>query len=120
MRPTSRTLCLSTFVLSNSKPLSHCRSPANPGAPEGATYGCGANGDPCVMGVATAGGAVSECVGARECGAECDHAWSSALGAKREEILVSRGGVDGLVRVPRMVDVRRLETQRVGIEGGVK
>ena len=36
LRPASRTLCRSTCALLNSNPLSHIRSPANPGAPDGA------------------------------------------------------------------------------------
>lgn len=46
-RPTNRTLALSTFSLSNSNPLFHVRSPAKPGAPDGATNGCAAKGVPC-------------------------------------------------------------------------
>lgn len=48
-RPTSFRLARSTPSLSNWKPLSHVRSPVNPGAPEGGTYGCAANGVPCVI-----------------------------------------------------------------------
>ena len=45
---------------------------------------------------------------------------SSETDANIDAMLPSIGGVDGVVRVPRMVEVRRLETQRDGMEGGVK
>ena len=48
--PSSFTLVRSMFSLSYWNPLSHVRSPANPGAPDGGMYGCAANGVPCVMG----------------------------------------------------------------------
>ena len=61
--PASRTLWCSTSTLLNSKPLSHIRSPANPGAPDGAIYGCEPNGVPCVIAESTE--PPSEYVGAR-------------------------------------------------------
>ena len=45
---------------------------------------------------------------------------SSEMDAKSDAMLDSAGGVGGLVRVPRMVELRKLETQRDGIDCGVK
>ena len=109
-----------------------------PGAPEGGTNACDANGVPCVIAASSCGagaGALSKTVGARECGADRENV------AKREEAAEENaeadgpgasksspgtekrdeaGGVEGPVRGARMVEERREETHREERLEGVK
>ena len=132
LRPVSRTLRRLTCAMSNSKPLSHFRSPVKPGSPEGGTND--ANSASCVIAASSYGagaGALSMAVGARECGTDCESV------AKHEEAAEADGpeapksspgmgkrdeadSIEGHVRGTRMVEERREETQRERRLNGVK
>ena len=133
-RPLSRTLFVSVRVFSKSseKPLSHRRSPSNPGAPVAGTNRAAANGVPCVIAVSSEpetapAAALKRCEGmpmgsVDACsGAWADGAWLmcgvDALAASAAAAVGRPSSVER-VRPGRTVFERKDDTQRAGPSAG--